>query len=883
VFLAGEPGIGKTHLAAECARRAHSQGALVVYGRCDEEMLVPYQPFVEALEPYVAACPPVTLRAQLQGLGGELARVLPRLAQRVPNLMPPVQGEPDTERYRLFEAVSALVAGMTEAQPVVMVLDDLQWADQPTLLLLRHVLRIAEERPLLLLGAYRDVELTRTDPLAKALVDFRREEVFERMPLGGLSEREIEELLTALAGHDVAETFVAALHQATAGNPFFVREMVRHLAETGALEQRDGRWATGLAVEDLGLPEGIRDLVGRRLARLSPEANSALTLAAVVGREFELPVLQQAVDLDADVLLDALDEAVRARLIDDVSGASSRHEFAHVLIREALYRELTSVRRALLHARVAAAIEELYATEPGHLGELAHHYFEAAHAGDASKAVTYCRAAGDQAMVALAYEEAAEQYEHSLQALELDPVPDESRRGELLLAIGDASWRAGDRERSREAYSRAIDLAKTVDDPHLFGTAVLGLGTGQSSQEGFDASTQPSQETIAELEQALAALPDDDSSLRARLLGRLAVAVYWSASDERRVELSDEAVAMARRIGDRLALLRVLVSRMFALWGREALDERLADATEVLELAEELGRPDDALEARFHRVICFMTIGDIAAVDEEIATYRRVADELRQPHYRWYGMALAAMRAIVDGRFAEGERLAHEALAIGEAIQEPAAAPIFGGQLLAAWRAQGRFVEFDELMVAIRDLTPTLPATTAPRAWAAAQLGRSDEARSLFDALAATSFELPRDVAWNPAMALLCETCAILRDASAAAALDELIRPYSGQYCVSGPHAWGPVDYSRGLLARTRGDIDAALAHFEAALQLATAMGARPDTARIQHESAVTLLQRDAPGDRDKAATLLREALATANELGMATLMTDVEARLNAL
>jgi tetratricopeptide (TPR) repeat protein len=477
-------------------------------------------------------------------------------------------------------------------------------------------------------------------------------------------------------------------------------------------------------------------------------------------------------------------------------------------------------------------------------------------------------------MDALAYEEAAEHYEHALQALELEPSAGGVRRGELLLALGDASWRAGERERSRAAYTRAIDLAKRIGAPQLRGMAVLGLGTGGSSLEGFDASTQASNDTIAELEQALAALPEDDSPLRARLLGRLAVALYWSAPHERRLELSNEAVAMAERVGNRAALLRVQVSRMFALWGAEAVDTRLAAATSVLELAEELGRPDDALEARLHRLMCFLAIGDIAAVDHEIAAYRRVAEEVRQPHYRWYSAIFAGMRAMIDGRFAEGEQLAHGALELGERIQEPPALLIFGGQMLALWRSQGRFAEFDNLLRTVREVNAQLPAMRAAMAGGAAQLGRLDEARSLFDGLAATEFrELPRDVTWTAAVALLCETCAILGDGEAAVVLDRLVSPYSGQIATAGPgDCWGPVDYFRGLLARTRGDLDDAAAHFEAAIELAAGMGARPDVARTQYEYAVVLVGRDATGDRSKAMKLVREALVTVNDLGMTTL-----------
>ena len=253
----------------------HGDGAIVLWGRCDEELGVPYQPFAEALRQYISAVPSDRLRAELGPLGGELARLLPDLRGRVPGIAEPVRSDSETERYRLFEAVGDLFAEMSQAEPVVLVLDDLHWADKPTLLLLRHLVRTAPMR-LLVVGPYRDTDLDRTHPLASVLADLRRDSRAQRIELRGLDEADVAALMEAAAGHDLDETargLSRAVHGETQGNPFFVGEVLRHLAESGAIVQRDGRWTTDLTLEAIGIPEGIREVVGRRLSRLSDTAN----------------------------------------------------------------------------------------------------------------------------------------------------------------------------------------------------------------------------------------------------------------------------------------------------------------------------------------------------------------------------------------------------------------------------------------------------------------------------------------------------------------------------------------------------------------------------------------------------------------------------------
>jgi class 3 adenylate cyclase len=334
-LLAGEPGVGKTRLAAELARTVHEDGATVLAGRCDEDLGVPYQPFVEALRHFVDHASGLSER--LGRYGGELARLMPEVSQRVPGLPDPLRSDPEMERYRLFDAVAGWLTAASADEPVLLVLDDLQWAAKPTLLLLRHIVRAGGGR-ILLLGTYRDSELTHDHPLVELVADLRRQGGVERLSLSGLDDVGVAAIVEQASGQALDEAGVAlarAVYQETEGNPFFVREVLRHLAETGALERSEGGWTTRLPVDQLGIPEGVREVVGRRLARLSDEANQTLRIAAVVGPEFELGVVQAAGELSEETLLGAVEEAAAARVVTEVS--ATRYRFAHALVRATLY------------------------------------------------------------------------------------------------------------------------------------------------------------------------------------------------------------------------------------------------------------------------------------------------------------------------------------------------------------------------------------------------------------------------------------------------------------------------------------------------------------------------------------------------------------------
>jgi class 3 adenylate cyclase/pimeloyl-ACP methyl ester carboxylesterase len=351
VLLAGDPGIGKTRLALEFALSAHAEGATVLLGRSDEGAAVPCQPFVEALRHYVLSCPTEELRRQLGGVGSDLAGLLPELAQRLPEVTVSQSVGGEVEIRRLRDAIRLLLAGASRVQPMVFVLDDLHLADQQTVQMLRETLRSGEDKPLLVLGTYREAEVSRSHPLSEMLANVARDRAFGRVALPGLDEADVGEMIDSRAGEGAPEEFVQAVRELTEGNPFFIEEVLRHLAESGVIYERRGRWATRPGIDQMGLPEGLREVLGRRLSRLSEECNSILTIASVIGREFDLESLERASDIAGGPLLDLLEEAVAAKVVDETAHMVGRYRFSHALIYEALYEELTTTRRVRLHGQ----------------------------------------------------------------------------------------------------------------------------------------------------------------------------------------------------------------------------------------------------------------------------------------------------------------------------------------------------------------------------------------------------------------------------------------------------------------------------------------------------------------------------------------------------
>ncbi len=445
LLLSGDPGIGKTRTADQLSTYARVRGARVYSGRCHEgDGQPPYWPWAEALRGYVLDADPVGLRWQLGSRAADVAQIVPELAERLGDVGEPPDMGTEQARFRIFDSFAAFLAGASGARPLMLVLDDLHWADEPSLLLLRFVARRLADTGLLLIGAYRDVELGRHHPLAETLGDLAGVDGTRRIALHGLEPKGIADYIELTAGVDRPPPDLAdAIRDQTGGNPFFIGEVVRLMAAEGRLGEADGR-------REVTIPQGVREVIGRRLDRLSEAANEVLRIAAVCGREFRLDVLDRVCDRSLPEIEVALREAVANRLVDESAERPGRFAFYHALVRETLQAEVPAARRVRLHKRIAKALESVYEGElDDHLGELAHHFLEAGPLGDVGCAVDYATRAADAAEGRLAYEDAALLYAKAIDALELAPEPNAEPRLALLLKLGEAQTRA-----SRVAHAR---------------------------------------------------------------------------------------------------------------------------------------------------------------------------------------------------------------------------------------------------------------------------------------------------------------------------------------------------------------------------------------------------------------------------------------------
>ncbi|MGH9002820.1 MAG: ATP-binding protein, partial [Acidimicrobiia bacterium] len=640
------------------------------------------------------------------------------------------------------------------------------------------VLRSTEPFRLLVIATYRDSEIGRGHPLTDLLADLRRIEGVERFPLTGLDRPDVAAFIEAAAGHALAEAdddLPRAVWEETEGNPFFVAEVLRHLTETGGLEHRDGRWVTTAPVEELGIPEGVRDVVGRRLARLSDAANRALGVASVVGVEFEPAVVRAAGDLGEEALFSALEEAVSARLLSEAPGA--RYRFAHALVRATLYDEMATVRRVAVHQRVAEAIESLHAGAlDDHLPALAHHWAKAsAPTTQMARAIDYATRAGDRALAQLAHDEAVAFYGQAIELMDLGgSMGGTVQRLDLVLALGEAQRRAGDAA-YRQTLLDAAGLAAGLGDAERLAQAALANNRGAWTYTmGVDA------EKVAALESALDAYPPGDSPVRARLLANLGTELVFAGQGDRHVALTQEAVAMARRVGDTATLASVLLARGIAIFSDPPLlDEFLANSTELLAMTEDLGDPHLRALAEHLMFSASFHAGQVEEADRALEAAERAVEETGQPILRWWAAVDRAGRVLAGGRMAEAEELIAEVLEIGLATGQPDA---------RQWHATLRFellYDSGRLGEEVDRLTEALQNSDRPvlQAMLALALSETDDnagARALLERLVPNLVRLSLPVGlWCRTVIPAALACGRLGDPALALPVHNLLLPFA--------------------------------------------------------------------------------------------------------
>jgi DNA-binding SARP family transcriptional activator/tetratricopeptide (TPR) repeat protein len=871
-LLVGEAGIGKSRLADEFASRAKENGFHVLWGRCWEAGGAPaYWPWVQSLRTYLRAREPEAFRIELRDQAAQLAQLLPELRELYPDLPPLPKLDPDSARFRLFESVATFLRRAGRRGELLLVLDDLHAADEPSLLLLRFLAGELAEIPVVVVGTYREEDAAADEPILDSLSELRRLPS-RHIRLGGLAIEHVASYIERATDVSAPARLVEAIHTETEGNPLFVGEVVRLLASEGRLTETPGPgWR-------LQVPAGLHEVIVRRLRGLSKDCRRLLTLASVLGREFDLEALEQVADATEDELLEVLDEAFAGRVLTEVPGATGRVRFSHARVREALYDDMSSARRAQLHGRIGEALEKLYGADPEpHLAELAHHFFLAGPRGDVDKTIEYTRRAGDRAVKLLAYEEAIRHYEMASRALERRPRTDESEKGELLLALGDAQARAGDTPASKQSLRAAAELPGADDRPEQLARAALVYG----GRFMWDAS-RGDDYRVSLLERALAVLPETDSKLRVMLLARLAGGPLRDIRfpPERRAALSEEALEMARRIDDPATLAYALNGYMIGHFSPDRLRELLQVATELVQVATEVGDKEREVDGHEFRLGISIELGDIEEAKREVQAMAKLAEELRQPAHAWFVSVYTTLLALLEGRFAEAEGLIADTHRAGERAQAWEAGLSHALQLFTLRREQGRLEEMQELVARSADQYPTYPAWSCVQALMEAELGREAEARETFERLAADDFAvLPFDEEWIVCLTFLAEMARSLRDTQRAATLYGLLLPYADRVALSYPDvSTGSVSRYLGVLAATIGRPEDAASHFEDALAMNSRIGARPWVAHTQHDYARTLIDRDAPGDAGRAEELIESCLRTCQELGMPALEAHAEA-----
>ena len=872
-LISGEPGIGKTTLVAQAARAAHAAGANVVYGHCEDGLGAPYQPWITALTQLVEHTDESVLREFVDTRGPALARLLPDLARRLAISVPDAGSDADSERFLILEGVARLLAAVSASTPVVLVLDDLHWVDAASLQLLRHLVASGIPMAVTIVGTFRESDLSRSHPLVGLLADLRREPSVDRLDLVGFDDLEILDLMGAAAGHEMADDGVAlahALRRETAGNPFFLVEVLRHLAETGAFAQdADGRWVLSDDLDDLGLPSSIREVVAQRIARLGEPTEKALALAAVIGRDFDVDVLTTLVDTDEDTLLDLLDGAITAGIVAEPEQQYGRYRFVHALIQHTLYQDLGTARRQRAHQRIAEALEAR-GDDDAFVAELAHHWMAATRPADAAKAIHYARRAGDAALAVYAPLDAVDWYTQALELQARQAAGDDHTRGELLIGLGTAQAQAG-LPQHRDALREAGRIALRLCGRELLVSVALARTPGVESMAEVDP------DRLAVLDAALAAVGPADGIERAQLLACLSEEID-PRDAVRRCEVATEAIDVAHRIDDDATTLAVLTLALNPFSAPDILDRRLHESELALKLADRSRNVSARFQARTFRMVAAGELGDIDEFDAHLTEMGAIADQTNLPLHHYQIHMFRSWRHLLAGRTTEAETDALAALEIGTKIGLSFAAGTYGSQLLQRAIQQGQLADFVDLITEGAAENPTIPAWRTALMSVHNELGRSDEAAALFDIGERADFsDLPFNETWLQTATQYAECAADLRRTDAAPLLYAQLLPYAARLVFVFSLDWGAAARTLGRLATLLGRYDDAETHLGDALVMHERIQAPFWIARTRIDQAELCLTRRAGDDLTTARDHLDQAQRIVDEYGYAGLQLRID------
>jgi DNA-binding CsgD family transcriptional regulator/RecA/RadA recombinase len=888
-MLAGEPGIGKTRVAQELTAYATLNGAQALWGRCHfAEGAPPYWPWVQVIRSYVREHTPERLRSEMGAGAADIAEVVPEVKERLPDLKPPPALEPEQARFRLFDSITTLLKHASRSQPLLLVLDDLHWADKPSLLLLQFLAGQLEGSCILVVGCYRDVELSRQHPLSEALAQLSRESAgggFQRVLMRGLSPEDTGHFIEATAGVRPPPRLVEAIYAHTEGNPFLMAEVVRLLSERRELMTEEVGGPRGIRI-----PEGVRDVIRQRLNRLSEQCNQALTTASIIGREFDFQLLHAlGGGITEEQLLGVIDEALEAHLVEELPGAEERYQFTHALIQQTLVEEVSTSRRVRLHARIGEALEEQYGPDAsGHTAELAYHFAEAEPVLGIEKLVKYSLLAGEQALASYAWEDALGHFERGLEAKGVpvtgqEPAKD-AEAAALLFGLGRAQVATLPRHQFPQALaslSRAFDsYADTGDVERAVAVAEYPVPALTGHRTG-----------VAQLITRAMRLVPPDSPAAGRLLSLYGLVMALEEGHHESAQAAfGRALAIARREGDVALEMRTLAYACQADFWHLHLLEGLENGLRAIDLALRNDEPRAEAIARIYTASTLSFTGDVERARQHAAASLVAAERLRDRYWLVFGLWRNETVCRTKGDWRAACNFNDRGLAV-----LPMDPRLLGTRVLLEYEVgdfgQGE-VYLGRLLEAIHLVPPGPTYSTAFTAMLIPMVCRITdvvERSDLAEAAAETVLSSPSVtplVAWMARAGQGLQ--AVLRDDAAAAA--EQYGPLQSQAGTMYPSI--SIDRLLGLLAQTMGNLDKAAQHFEDALAFCRRAGYRPELAwtccdyaemllaRAQHVGAALALpsgtQQAAPlqgTDRTKAMALLDEALAITRELGMRPLM----------
>ncbi|MFQ6027939.1 MAG: AAA family ATPase [Dehalococcoidia bacterium] len=859
VLLVGEPGIGKTRTAQEFARAAASQSFQVHWGRCyEEEGTPPYWPWVQILRSYLQQTDCEQVATDMGPGAADIAEIVSEVRTKLPDLESPPTLAPEQARFRLFDSIVNFLNKLAYSQPLMLVLDDLHWADKPSLLLLQFLARQMRESRLLIVGSYRDVELSRQHPLSETLAQLTREPVFRRELLRGLSQEDTERFVASTAGIEPSRGLVKTIYTQTEGNPFFMSEVLRLLSEQGELTTAGFDGPQGIRI-----PEGVREVIGQRLNRLSEQCNQALTIGAVIGREFDFRLLSTLFDeINEDQLLEVIDEALNARLIEAMSGSGEHYQFSHALVQQTLIEELSPSRQVRLHARIGEALEDFYGADiRSHSPELAHHFHRAAPVLGSEKLVRYSFLAGEQALATYAHEEAMGHFERALAVKEGQPLDAETAA--LWFGLGQAQVASLPRQEIHRAF---FNLIRAFDYYEGIGETARAVAIAEYPTPPWPGLTSGVGQLIARaLDLVLS-----DSLEAGRLLSRYGrVLAEEEGDDQGAREALSRALSIAKQENDIPLEMRTLANSAQVDYQYLRLESCLEKSLQAIELVHRVDDLRTELAARHMCVLSLTRLGDLDNLRRHAAAMLDPAERLRDRY--WLATAYWSNDLLysLQGDWSTARDFSNRGLAV--VATDPR---LLHTRVLLEYQS-GNFEEgetyLDRLAEAVQPTSfgPNSESSRLvnARGWVACITGATHQLD-----LAATVVgpALPLSDAFPGRLLPVTESLAMLAvqqgNQTAAREHYATLLPYQGIITLIGGSA---IDQTLGLLAQTMGQLDQAMAHFEEARSLAQKANYRPALAWTCLYYASAALQRNGPGDHAKARALMEEALIISQELEM--------------